>query len=77
MPSTNVTTGQVAYQGNFTKTVMLLSGHPTSVSTVIFGGVVPFGPEWHTEYISWLLGAKVLKGSNWTRPEACGEIAIA
>lgn len=74
MPSTNVTTGEAAYQGNFSKTAALCMANPGAVGFVSFGGVEAFGPEWKTEKRAWLLGAAHFGGCKWLRPEACAEI---
>ncbi len=40
------------------------------------GGILPFGPTWVPDKLSWLQGARMFQGSKWLRPEACGEIAL-
>jgi len=77
MPSTNVTTGQTAYQGDFTKTVCAFMADNTAVGQVKFGGIIPEGPTWVVTRLAWLLLARHLQGAKWIRPEACGEIALA
>jgi hypothetical protein len=68
--------GQSSYRGDFTKTVCLFTGDRTAVGQVTFGGIRAFGPTYHEERLSYLLGAKILQGAKAIRPEACGEIQI-
>jgi len=76
VPSTNITTGEAAYQGDFSKVVACCSGHPTSTGTVMFGGIRPIAPTWIDDKLSWLIGARLLQGTKWLRPEACAEITF-
>lgn len=82
MPSANITSSsvtghQTAYQGNYTTTVCCCVGSSDAFGTIYYADVQPIGPHWDEVRQAWLIGAKQLAGSNWLRPEACGEIAIA
>ncbi len=61
------------YQGDFSKTHVICVGE-SAVGQVSFGGVTSFGPLWYPEKRSHLLGAVVLQGQNYLRPECCGSI---
>ncbi len=77
LPTTNLTTGESAYRGNYTKVVSLCIGDKTAFGQVTFGGGIREIPiEWIADKQSWLQGAKILQGTKWLRPEACGEIYL-
>lgn len=73
-PTSAIVTGESAYQGNFSKTAVLAIGDPMAIGAALFGGIDPFGPEWHTKNRATLVGAAYFGGIKWTVPEACGEI---
>ncbi len=73
----NVTTERNAnYNGNFSETVSVQTADRTAVGQVTYGGVLPFGPTWIEDKLSYLIGARMLQGMKWLRPEACGEINL-
>lgn len=77
MPSTNVTTGESAYQGDFSKTAIVCAGHPSAIGTVKYGDIRTDGPTWETTLQAHVMVVKNFCGTKWLRPEACGEIHIS
>ena len=67
---------EVNYQGDFALNVCCMIGDSTAFGQVAFGGIIPFGPTWIDDKLSWLIGARHLQGAKWLRPEACGTIVI-
>lgn len=73
----NVTTGEAAYQGDFTLTSWVGIGHMTAVGHITHNGIQPIGPKTdETRLNSTLIGAFYLGGMKWLRPEACVEAKI-
>jgi len=73
----NVTSDFTQYNGDFRYTAAVCLGDRTGVGQVTFGGIRPFGPTWVEDHLSWLIGARMLQGMKWIRPEACGEITYS
>jgi hypothetical protein len=72
-PSTAVTTGEAAYQGNFTKTAWLAMGHNEAVGLVSFGGLDMLSETIpHKGNVTFLSPIELI-GCKWLTPEACVE----
>lgn len=74
LPSTNVTTGESAYQGNFSYTAALCTAGPDALGCVQFGGVNTDGPTWKDTKRSYFANAAWFGGMKWLKPEYCVEI---
>lgn len=78
LPSTNVTTGDSKYQGDFTKTAMLCLQDDMPFGYVEFnGGLGTEGPLWYPDRRSWLVAAALHMGVKWLRPECLGEVYVS
>lgn len=76
MPNAAVTTGESAYQGNFTYTGILCTANRMAVGQRNAKGVDVWGPEWHSDVRSWHMGAAHFCGKKWLKPAFCGEIYV-
>ena len=65
---------EAAYRGDFSKTAILATAHPMAFGSVMYGGIEIEGPEYFKVNRASFIGAAVLQGTKWLRPEACGEI---
>lgn len=76
IPSTAVTGSLNSnYDGDFSLTKAVLIGDISSaIGEISYGGITPFGPDWIPANRAHLLGASILQGRKWLRPEALGEI---
>lgn len=76
MPNANVTTGESAYQGNYTYTAILCAFGKTAVAMRKARGLQPFGPQWYADKRSWLMGAAHFSGIKWLEPARCAEVYV-
>jgi len=75
LPTTNITSGPTAYQGDFTKTVAIVS-HPTAVGTVKLMDLA-VEMEYLIQYQGTLSVAKFAMGHGILRPESAVELKTA
>jgi len=76
IPSTNVTTGEAAYQGDFTDTVLLAIAGPEAIGLVDIGGIQTEGPDRDPETHSSLIQAHYWMGAKHIKPEMCAEVVL-
>ena len=76
MPNANVTTGESAYQGNFSQTAILCAWGKMGVGQRQAGGITADGPTWHGDKRSWLMQAAHYSGIKWLQPAHLGEVHV-
>lgn len=76
MPNSNVTTGESAYQGDFSKVAILCAWGKMGVGKRMAEGITADGPTWHGENRSWLMQAAHYSGIKWLQPAHLAEIHI-
>lgn len=73
----NLTTGEAAYQGNYSKTLALFSAGPEAALVAGFNDITAQPPQWDEDKLAWKMGAYSYGGINHWRHEICGEIYVA